>query len=289
MRGLLFLLTASLAWAQKETAAGLMAKAAAAFEANQLQEKHWNWTTTERREVVGKDGRVLESLPAVTVESVIRADGRRCAAVLAWGDGVEPYALTADADTRCADQEQLRSPLRIEALLRSTRVKLLSRTAEAIAIAIQPNKSLLHSSDEDVRCTASTRAVVKLDPASFFPVRVEGEVVESGCEGEVNPVMHYGEDPLTRPARRMLRKGTAFRLDYALQADRFGHPENSFWISVSQHWSRPFAARAAALVMFGRRFDLDPNIGDRRMIVDVQTVAREFGVASETRFETIPK
>jgi hypothetical protein len=84
--------------AQKETPAALLAKAAAAFERNFNQEKHWSWTTTEHRAVSGRDGQVLQPLPSVTVESVIRSDGRRCIAVLSWGDGVA-FALNA----RCRD------------------------------------------------------------------------------------------------------------------------------------------------------------------------------------------
>src|SRR5947208_561116 len=123
MRTLILLLAAPAAFAQPQTAAELLAKAAKAVEQNRLQEKHWNWTTTSERTVVSRDGQVLEKLPSTTVESVIRADGRRCVALAAWGDGVEPYAATADADTRCADEEQVRQPLRLEPLLRSTKVK----------------------------------------------------------------------------------------------------------------------------------------------------------------------
>jgi hypothetical protein len=283
------LLLAAAAHAQVETGAGLMAKAAAAYERNLLQEKHWNWTTTESRTVVGRDGRVLDRLPEVVVESVIRGDQRRCVAVLSWGDGVEPFALRADADTRCGDQEQMRSPLRLESLLRSRRVKMISLSTEVITLAIQPNKALLHDSDQDVRCTASVQATVKLDPATWFPLHVEGEIVESGCEGETTPQLHYGDESRDRPARRLLRKGTSFRLDFALQADKFRHPENSFWICEAQHWSRPFLDHSGAVIFWNRRFDLDPNISGRKMILDTRTIAREFGTDSQMHFETVPK
>jgi hypothetical protein len=211
MRSIVFLLAAAIAHAEGDTAVGLMAKAAAAYERNLRQEKHWNWYTTENRVVAGGDGRVLNRLPDVVVESVIRNDGRRCVAVSSWGDGVEPYALSADAETRCGDQEQMRSPLRLESLLRSRRVKLLSRSADAITLAIQVNRALLHDSDQDVRCTASTQATVKLDPATWFPLHVEGEIVESGCEGKTTPQLHYGQEHRQGPAQRLLRKGTSFR------------------------------------------------------------------------------
>ena len=266
-----------------------MAKAATAYERNLLQEKHWNWSTTESRVVIGRDGRALDRLPEVVVESVIRSDGRRCVAVLSWGDGVEPYALGADADIRCGNQEQMRSPLRLESLLRSRRVKMISRSADAITLAIQPNKTLLHDSDSDVRCTASIQATVKLDPATWFPLHVEGEIVEAGCEGETTAQLRYGEEPRDAPARRLLRKGTSFRLSFALQADKFRRPENGFWICEAQHWSRPFLDHSGAVIFWNRRFDLDPNIPGRRMILDTKTIAREFGTDSQMRFDTVPK
>jgi len=289
MRCMMLLCAAAVAHAQADTVAGMMAKAESAYEGNLLQEKHWNWTTTEERVVEGRDGRALTRLPNVVVESVIRNDGRRCVAVLSWGDGVEPYALSADAETRCGNQDQMRSPLRLEALLQSRRVKLLSQSAEAITLAIQSNRGLLHDSDPDVRCTASTQATVKLDPATWFPLRVEGEIVESGCEGETTPQLHYGEESRQGPARRLLRKGTLFRLDFALQADKFGHPENSFWICVAQHWSRPFLDHTGGVIFWNRRFDIDPSISGRKMILDTKTIAREFGADSQMRFNTLPK
>jgi hypothetical protein len=283
------LLLAVAAHAQVETAESLMAKAAAAYERNLLQEKHWNWTTAESRVVVGRDGRVLDRLPDVVVESVIRSDLRRCVAVLSWGDGVAPYALEADADTRCGDQEQMRSPLRLDSLLRSRRVRMASPSGDAITLAIQANKALLHHSDPDVRCTASVQATVKLDPATWFPLHVEGEIVEPGCEGQTITQLRYGEESRYAAARRLLRKGTSFRLDFALQADKYGHPENSFWIGIAQHWSRPFLDHSGAVIFWNRRFDLDPGISGRRMILETRTTAREFGTDSQMRFDTVPK
>src|SRR5690348_8462523 len=74
MRCIVCVLVTSAAFAQTESASAVMAKAAAAVERNLLQEKHWNWTTVENRRMVAADGHVLEELPSVTVESVIRAD-----------------------------------------------------------------------------------------------------------------------------------------------------------------------------------------------------------------------
>jgi hypothetical protein len=87
----------------------------------------------------------------------------------------------------------------------------------------------------------------------------------------------------------MLRKGTSFRLDFALQADKFGHPEHSFWICVVQHWSRAFLDHSGAVIFWNRRFDLDPTISGRKMILDTRTIAREFGADSQMRFDTVRK
>jgi len=288
MRCLLLILVTSAAFAQTETASAVMAKAAAAVERNLLQEKHWNWTTVEERKVLAADGRLLESLPSVTVESVIRSDGRRCVAVSAWGDGVAAYAITADADTRCGDADQARSPLRLEELLRSTRVKLGPRSSDAITVAISPDKSLLTSADEKVRCTASIRAVLRLDPETYFPLTAEGEVVEKGCEAVVQASVHYGEEAPMK-ARRLLHKGTTFQLEYALQPDKFGNPANSFWICVAQHWTNPVDKNARAIIYWNRRLDFADTISGRKMIQDRRTLAREFGVESQTRFDTVPK
>jgi hypothetical protein len=277
------------ATAQKETPAALLAKAAAAFERNLSQEKHWSWTTTEHRIVSGRDGQVVQQLPTVIVESVIRSDSRRCVAVLSWGDGVAPYALNADAEARCSDLDELRTPFKVESLLKSAKVKLVERSAAGVTLAIQPDKSRLYAEQHDVRCTASIRATVRLDAATFFPILIEGEVAESGCEVEAQPELHYGEEPLKQQRlQRMLRKGTTFRMNYALQQDKFGNPGNSFWIAVEQHWSRPFLQSAKAVIFWNRRFDLSPAVPDRRLVQSVETVAQEFGVASETRFD-IPK
>jgi hypothetical protein len=84
----------------------------------------------------------------------------------------------------------------------------------------------------------------------------------------------------------LLRKGTTFRLEYALQPDRFGNHSNSYWISVDQHWSRPFQQNANGVVYSNRMFKLARDIPGPRLIQDSQTTAREFGAESVTRFDT---
>jgi hypothetical protein len=275
--------------AQHLSASDLLARARDAFEHNRRHQDHWNWTTTENRMVVDRAGHTVQNLPSVTVESVIRQDGRRCNAVLAWGDGVEPYKLHEDADTRCAGQEPLEPPFRMESLLQSANVKLRDRSPSAITLQIQHDKSRVHDAQHDVRCTASIQATLRLDPATFFPMRLEGEVVDSGCEGDTTQELHYGEAQPQRPFHRLLRKGTTFRLEYVLQPDKFGNQSNSYWISVDQHWSRPFQQNANGVVYSNRMIKLVRNIPGPRLIQDSQTTAREFGAESVTRFETADK
>src|SRR5277367_4695603 len=84
--------------ARAEDAAALLAKARAAFVENQSQERYWIWTITTTRAILDKNGNTVERIPSVTIESPIRSDGKRCNAVVAWGDGVEPYLKNASAD-----------------------------------------------------------------------------------------------------------------------------------------------------------------------------------------------
>src|SRR5216684_933312 len=79
----------------------LLVKAIAAFRKNEPRQKHWNWQTVETRDLVDRSGKSVQSFPAVTSESLIRSDGRRCNAVVTWGDGKKPYLAEANADDRC--------------------------------------------------------------------------------------------------------------------------------------------------------------------------------------------
>src|SRR5438309_10774113 len=91
-----------------DDAHALLAKARAAYLENHERERYWNWTTATTRTILDKDGVEIERLPSVTVESPIRSDGKRCNAVLAWGDGQTPYLADADADARCTVEEESR-------------------------------------------------------------------------------------------------------------------------------------------------------------------------------------
>src|SRR5689334_14670577 len=84
-----------------DDAAALLTKAVDAFRKNEPKQKHWNWHTVETRALVDRSGKPTQEFPVVTSESLIRADGRRCNAVVAWGDGKKPYLAEADPDERC--------------------------------------------------------------------------------------------------------------------------------------------------------------------------------------------
>src|SRR5580698_11649195 len=98
----------------------LLGKAAAAFDANHAREAHWKWTATEKRQLASRSGDILQSFPAVTAESVIRSNGNRCNAVVAWGDGLTPYKLHADNDERCRAMDEFRAPFELQELLKSS-------------------------------------------------------------------------------------------------------------------------------------------------------------------------
>ncbi len=268
--------------ARAQTAAELLAKARAAFEQNRRLESHWNWTTSQTHVLLGAGGKELRQLPAVVVESVIRSDGRRCNAVVSWGDGVPPYKVNEDPDVRCGGQDPVDPPLRIEALLAAVNTKLIDNTT----IAIRRDRALTHDSRPEVRCTASVEGKVRLDPATNFPVLLEGKLVDSGCESDTWAELHYNGDPVKMPSRRGLFRGTSFRLEFALQPDKYGNAANSYWICTEQHWERPFN-QIAGIIYFNRRFEVD--VKNASWVTDSHTTAQEFGVQSLTHFEIIPK
>src|SRR4051812_6404108 len=100
-------------------AAAVLAKAVAAYQKNLANQKHWNWTITETRELVERSGKVAHRFPDITSESVIRSDGRRCNAVTAWGDGRAPYMKDADPDERCQAYNAIGLPFDVAMLLKS--------------------------------------------------------------------------------------------------------------------------------------------------------------------------
>ena len=264
-------------------AAALLAKSVAAFQKNLVNQKHWNWTITETRELTDKAGKAVHVFPSVTSESVIRSDGRRCNAVTGWGDGRAPYMKDADPDERCQAYNAIGTPFEVALLLKSGNARVVRQTASEIVLSVLPDKSQVKAADYAVRCAASIKATIELDPASFFPRSIEGEVVESGCDSTFVPVVYY-ESVSRQPLTSQFRKGATFRVAYALQKDRFDNPANSFWISTTQHYSQPWNSDARLLYYWGRQFRVSQDNG-KRLLKEIRTTAQEFGAGSQLRFD----
>jgi hypothetical protein len=265
-------------------AVDLLAKASTAYDGNRAREQHWNWTATEKRQLAGRSGDILQNFPAVTAESVIRTNGNRCNAVVAWGDGLTPYKLHADNDERCRAMDEFRAPFELQELLKSSQVKVLEEWEGGVAISILPDKTRQRSEDPAVRCAASIEAVVKLDLATMFPQSVEGKVVENGCDQRATPLVQYGRS-VTAPMRAIFRKGASFRMEFKLQKDKFGKAANSFWICSSQHYLMPWDSENGLLVYWGRQVPV--KAGGRQLAKDIEIKAREFGAGSAVRFDDI--
>jgi hypothetical protein len=264
-------------------AAGLLAKSVAAFQDNLAKQKHWNWSITETRHLADKSGKPLITFPVVTSESVIRSDARRCNAVTSWGDGRVPYMKDADPDERCQAYDALGTPFDVAVLLTSANAKVERRDDTGVTISVVPDKTKVKAAAYAVRCAASIKATIELDPASFFPVSIEGEVAEGGCDSTFVPVVHY-ETASRQPMVGQFRKGASFLVKYALQKDRFENPENSYWISVTQHYSEPWNSESQLLYYWGRQFRVTPNHASH-LVKDVRTTAKEFGAGSQLRFD----
>ena len=189
----------------------------------------------------------------------------------------------ADPDERCQAFNALGTPFDVSLLLKSARAKVVDQSATAIRISVVPDKSRSKSKEYGVRCAASIKATIELDPATFFPIRIEGDVTESGCDGEFQPVVHY-ETVTRQPMVSQFRKGASFRVGYALQKDKFDNPTNSFWISSEQHYSEPWNSDARVLYYWGRQVAVTHTDG-HRLVKDVQTTAQEFGAGSLLRFD----
>ncbi len=270
-----------------DDAHALMAKARAAYLENRSRQRYWNWTTTTTRTVLDKSGVELERLPSVTVESPIRSDGKRCNAVLAWGDGVKPYLADGDADARCTVETESRDAFREEMLLENSQVKIQSRTRESITLRIRPDSMALKSDDPLRRCSASFEGTLQLDPASFFPKALDLVLTGSACEQEVAPVNHYDDTPILN-ARSSLRKGSTLQRTYALQRDKNGDPAKDFWIAVHLHSVRPLRDGAVRMIVFGRPFVLQHSGKNRSIALDAVTEASELAIDSVLKF-TEPK
>jgi len=267
------LLSVTCAAAATPDAKTLLTQAVEAYTRNRAQEVHWNWIAFETRTVTGKDGSA-QKLPDVTVESVIRNDGRRCNAVKSWGDGTPPYLANSDPDSRCQATEAFRPAFAVEELLKSANVRVVSRSPD-VKIEVLPDKQRQKSLDPRVRCAASLKATVELDSTTSFPREIGGRVDGDGCVFAQQIPLYYGaqESAYTQTS---FRKGASFRVVYELQADKFQTPEHSFWIRVEEHYDMPLHTTTGAMVYWGRSFRLLPGSGGR-IVKDVQTTAQEFG------------
>jgi len=278
------LLTAASHAAPTDEAADLLAKAEAAYRSNQQRQVHWNWNIHETRKVLDKAGGILQTFPSVTSESVIRSGGKRCNAILSWGDGKAPFMVDADPEARCQAMDAIRAPFQVETVLRSSKVKLESQSDSGITLVISPDKSKLKDRDFDVRCASSIQATVRLDPATFFPSNFEGEVVESGCDLKSNPITHY-QAVQAGPASSTFRKSARFRMEFVLQKDKFQNPANSFWICAREELDQPWDSDAHYLYYWGRQLPVRNPPAGHRLIKEIQTTAREFGAETQLRFD----
>jgi len=265
-----------------EDAAAMLAKASAAFESNRLQEIHWNWVSVEQRVIVDQTGKLLQPLPDVAIEAVIRSDGKRCTAVNAWGDGVPAYLANADPDARCKATDA-NSAMEISALLKSRRVKFAPQSAAGIKLSILPDKGGLRSKELEDRCAASIRATVLLDTVTYFPRIVEGEVVDTGCDQARATKIYYDGPVNEESVRSSIHKGTSFRVEYELQQDKFGSPERNFWIAARRHDRILRWIRGGNFIFWGRRFAIISQGSAQYIVKDTTSSAHEFGAQSTIR------
>lgn len=278
------LLAASVA-AQDATA--LLAKARTAFIENHERERFWNWTTVSLRSIVDKNGAPLEELPSVTIDSPIRSDGKRCNAVLAWGDGVEPYLANASADERCSVEKEVSSIFKLESFLESRQVKIQSRSDSAITLAIREDKSTADASDPVKRCVASTRGTIQIDLATYFPVQIEVTMPGVACEQKKVSASNHYDDAVLKNVTGGYTKGTLLRFDYELQKDKTDDAAKNFWICVRTHSVRPLQKKGSGMLISGRRFELSSSGPGRSMLLDGRTTASELSAESLIKFETV--
>jgi hypothetical protein len=276
-------------------AVALLAKARVAFVENQKRERYWNWTTFENRSVLDKSGKVIEQIPSVTIDSPIRSDGERCNAVLAWGDGREPYLVNASADERCTVEKEVPGVFRLEALFESRQLKIQSRDANSVVLAIRQDSELVSSADPSERCAGSVEGRIHLDAATFFPKRIDVTIATNGCmQTRRTAVDHYGEesgvespaDSSAHPVFSGLLKGSVLQFDYELQKDKTGDATRDFWICVHKHSVRLLQKSTTGMFVSGRLFRLMSRGPDRRCVIDGVSKAAELSAESLLKFET---
>lgn len=276
------------AWGAGDDARALLAKAHAAYLENRERERYWNWTTTVTRTVIDKQGAVLQEIPSVTIESPIRSDGKRCDALLAWGDGRKPYLADASADQRCKVKEETGEPFQVEALLEARQVRIARRTKDAVVLALRPDKGMDRASDPLKRCIASMEGSIELDASTLFPRRIALKAAGSGCAQRMPVVNHY-DSVMVETAVSTLGKGAVVERDYALQRDKTGNRSKDYWACIRSRSVRPLPAGAANLIVWSRRIPIQSAEPGRHIVVDSATTASELTAESVLHVETEPK
>jgi hypothetical protein len=270
--------------AHAEDAKALLAKARAAFVENQSQERYWIWTITTTRLILDKAGKTLEQIPSVTIESPIRSDGKRCNAVVAWGDGIEPYLKNASADRRCTVEQEVAPSFRMEDVLANHRVTVQARSNSEITLAIRPDKTQGESEDAAKRCAGSLDGTIGLDPDSYFPKRVDLTVVNNGCERKaVEMEEHYAGS--TVMAAGGYPKGAHIQYEYELQKDKTGNASRNFWIAAHRRLLQPFPKNLAGVIISGRNFKLSNRGQERQGLTEGIARASEVSAESMLKFE----
>jgi hypothetical protein len=269
-------------------ARSLLEQAHTAFLANRDRARYWNWTTTTTRVIVDASGRTVETLPSVTVDSPIRSDGKRCNAVLAWGDGREPYLASANADERCTVEQETHELVNEASILDSARVKVQSRSDAKIVLAVSTDHEAMMSRDPYRRCTGSLAGTIELDPATMFPLVFDLEIAGAGC-GQVVPVQNHYDDQPVSTAVSTFTKGARIRWEYRMQKDKSGNAARDYWICVHRHSVRPLLDQARVLIVWGRRFEMHDFRHRRRIVIDAETSATELAADVILKFETVVK
>ncbi len=268
-------------------AQALLAKAHEAYVANRESEKYWNWTSVTTRSILDKNGALLEEIPSVTVESPIQSDGKRCNALLAWGDGEKPYLADADADRRCTVEQEIRSEFQVETLLEIGQVSVESRSADSIVLKLRKNKEQLQSDDLARSCAAAMEGRITLDPATYFPRILDLRVSESTCRVAREAPLHYDGGAAVK-AISSLSQGATIRNEYEFLRDKNGVAAKDHWMATKTHSVRPIKDNTQNFIVWGRRFQLTEGQKGRHIVVDTKTTATELTTDSVIKF-TDPK
>jgi len=267
---------------QAPTPESLLARAAEAFNLNHEQEKFWNTTSSENWFVADNRGFVLQRFPGVTVESVLKKDGTRCNAVLQWGDGVPAHLLNGTEDSRCQAVDKSGSDkFEVAALLTGRRVERKGGTSPNIVLTVFEQGWRGRSRDPLLRCAAAIRATIVLDPLTSFPKRIDGEVMDDGCDERLAaPPTYYGARPLTGGVSSTFGKGSTFRYEYE-QQNRFDAPDARFWLLTRWSYDQPMPwSLGETFIYWGRQVPYRSPMRGERLIVNATVTGQQFGVTS---------